>query len=167
MSSKSENNKTYIVKANEELEFELTAADLKNADIQQFKDGKYHLILEGKSLHYEVEWVDLNEKTVHLKSNGKVYRISIRDELDVLIESMGLETEEGALESTVNAPMPGLVLEVFVSPGDEVGEGDQLLILEAMKMENVIKSPGAGQIKKVEVGKGESVEKGAVLIEFE
>ncbi|MCL4125038.1 UNVERIFIED_CONTAM: hypothetical protein GTU68_001507 [Idotea baltica] len=63
--------------------------------------------------------------------------------------------------------MPGLILEVKVKIGQEVKEDDPLLILEAMKMENVITSPRDGIIKSVTAIKGNTVEKGILLIEFE
>ena len=109
----------------------------------------------------------MNSKKLKVKSNGKIYGIEIKDELDQLIESMGMELEDAGAETDVVAPMPGLVLEVSVSEGDEVKKGDPLLILEAMKMENVIKSPGDATISKVNVQPKDTVEKGFVLIEFE
>ena len=66
----------------------------------------------------------------------------------------------------IHAPMPGLVLEINVSEGQEVEKGDPLLILEAMKMENVIKAPGNGIIKKIHVEKGNPVEKNELLVEL-
>ncbi len=66
----------------------------------------------------------------------------------------------------VKAPMPGLVLDIRVSEGDEVKKGDPILVLEAMKMENIIKSPTDGVIKKINVKKGLAVEKNQVLINF-
>ncbi|MCL4155747.1 UNVERIFIED_CONTAM: hypothetical protein GTU68_052685 [Idotea baltica] len=62
--------------------------------------------------------------------------------------------------------MPGLVLNIRVSPGDEVAEGDTLLVLEAMKMENVIKAVGNGTVKEIKVGHGDKVDKGQILIQF-
>jgi len=63
--------------------------------------------------------------------------------------------------------MPGLVSSVFAKAGNEVKKGDPLFILEAMKMENVLKSPLDGTIAKVHVVKGISVEKNELLLEFE
>jgi biotin carboxyl carrier protein len=62
--------------------------------------------------------------------------------------------------------MPGLIIDLKVNQGDIVKAGDTLLILEAMKMENIIKSTGEGTVKNVKVKKGDSVEKNQVLIEF-
>ena len=67
----------------------------------------------------------------------------------------------------IKAPMPGLVLQISVGPGDTVEKGDPLLILEAMKMENVLKAPGSGTVKKVSVNQGQAVEKNQLLIEME
>jgi biotin carboxyl carrier protein len=63
--------------------------------------------------------------------------------------------------------MPGLVLDLLVVPGQQVSQGEKILILEAMKMENVIKSPGDGIVKAVFVQKGDSVEKGHLMVEME
>ena len=64
----------------------------------------------------------------------------------------------------VKAPMPGLILDVLVEEGQEVKKGDHLLILEAMKMENVIKSPSDGLVTGLHAIKGDSVEKGKILL---
>jgi biotin carboxyl carrier protein len=63
--------------------------------------------------------------------------------------------------------MPGLILEIQVKEGQDVKEDDTLLILEAMKMENVIHSPREGIIKSINVKQGETVDKDSLLIEFE
>ena len=66
----------------------------------------------------------------------------------------------------VKAPMPGLVLNILVNEGDEIKKGDSLLVLEAMKMENMIKSPTDGIIKKIEIKQGDKVEKNELLVSF-
>ena len=67
----------------------------------------------------------------------------------------------------IKAPMPGLILEVNVEEGAEVQEGDYLLVLEAMKMENTLTAPRDGVVKSVSIKKGETVEKNQLLIEME
>jgi len=79
---------------------------------------------------------------------------------------MGISNLDSAQVNDMKAPMPGLILDILVTPGQEVKKGDQLLILEAMKMENVLKAPGDGTVSSIEVAKGDSVEKGQVLIKF-
>ena len=66
----------------------------------------------------------------------------------------------------IKAPMPGLVVKVLVEPQHEVKKGDPVLILEAMKMENIIKSPCDGVIKSINTSKGSAVEKNHTLISF-
>ena len=63
--------------------------------------------------------------------------------------------------------MPGLVLKVLVSEGQEVAEGDVIVILEAMKMENVIKSPTGARVKSIRVNKGDTIDKGEVMVTFD
>ena len=63
--------------------------------------------------------------------------------------------------------MPGLVLSILVEPGQAVQKGDVLLILEAMKMENVLKAAGDGTVKNIAVAKGAAVDKGQLLLEME
>ena len=67
----------------------------------------------------------------------------------------------------IRAPMPGLVLEIAVADGQQVNEGDKILILEAMKMQNSIIIHIGATIRKVVVTAGQAVEKGQVLVELE
>ncbi|HEY9195548.1 MAG TPA: acetyl-CoA carboxylase biotin carboxyl carrier protein subunit, partial [Mucilaginibacter sp.] len=68
--------------------------------------------------------------------------------------------------SEIKAPMPGLVLRIFVAEGDTVQKGDNLFVLEAMKMENIIKAPADVTVRKIKCKAGDKVEKGQILIEF-
>jgi biotin carboxyl carrier protein len=98
--------------------------------------------------------------------DGVKWKGQIADDRMLLLERMGMSSDEGALDSELIAPMPGKVLSLEVQAGDEVKEGDSLLILEAMKMENVLKSSRAGKVLRVDAVAGQAVEKGAVLITF-
>ena len=80
--------------------------------------------------------------------------------------SRSMNNGSGAKLNNIKAPMPGLIIDLRVTTGQTIQPGDTLLILEAMNMENIIKSSGAGIVKRVAVKKGDSVEKGQVLIEF-
>jgi biotin carboxyl carrier protein len=63
--------------------------------------------------------------------------------------------------------IPGTVLDIKVTEGQTVEKGDEMMILDAMKMQNKLKSTGAGRIKKIHVNKGDKVSRGALLIELE
>jgi len=78
----------------------------------------------------------------------------------------GMSSSSTAIKC-VKAPMPGLILEVKVEPGDRVPQHQSLVVIEAMKMENIIKSPAEAVVKKVLVTPGKSVEKNDLLIDFE
>ncbi len=133
-------------------------------DISRLSDRHYHIIRDHRS--YRVEILEVKEKTVTVRVNDHLMEIAVKDKMDLLLERLGMEK---ALEDKLNdvkAPMPGLILKVEVSEGQEVSKGDPLMILEAMKMENVIKASGDGTVKAVKVKEGNTVEKNQVLIQF-
>jgi biotin carboxyl carrier protein len=80
---------------------------------------------------------------------------------------MGMSANVETQEKQVESPMPGKILQVMVTPGTAVDEGDPLLVLEAMKMENVIRAPRSGVIAGVQAQVGEAVEKAATLVTYE
>ena len=107
---------------------------------------------------------DREAKTAEIKVNGNIYTIAAKDQFDILLDQLGLSNLNSAKVSELKAPMPGLVLKLFVGEGDEVKKGDNLFILEAMKMENIIKVPADVIIKTIKIKPGDKVEKGQVLI---
>ncbi len=130
-------------------------------------DLRSHWILGDKSMNVEVIHADAEKKEFSVKVNNNVYQLQLKDRFDELLKSLGMEAVGQKKVSEIKAPMPGMVLNILVHAGDTVEKDTPLLILEAMKMENVIKSPTAGVVKKVGAVKGVAVEKGAVLIEFQ
>lgn len=135
--------------------------DLVNTHIHRF-----HIIHQYQSYDIEVLEADYVKKKFKLKINSAEYTIDLQDELDLLIKKLGIEEKKATGQQIIQAPMPGLILNVHVTAGDEVKEEEALLTLEAMKMENVIKASKAGQVKEVKVQQGESVSKNQVLIEM-
>lgn len=129
--------------------------------------GHHHLLVQNRSYNVELLGRDTDAHTVRLRINGRDYEVKVRSELDVLLQSLGLEAAGAGKLKDVKAPMPGLVFKLEAAAGDTVSKGDPLLILEAMKMENVIKAPADGRVKRIVVEKGMAVEKGQVLVEFE
>ena len=113
--------------------------------------GEDHIILEGKTFHLDY----IEEGTVSfLIINGISYTVS-RSLTDVI------ESKE------IRAPIGGRVVEVMTGEGQEIKKGDLLIILEAMKMENLIRASSAGRIRQLLVQKGQSVKTGDVLLILE
>jgi len=156
---------------NVELEKELNAGFLNKEhfewDVLQIKNNSFSVLKNNKSYNVELLSVNKEEKRFFIKVNGLKYKINVKDKYDELLRSLGMDRLVTQKVGEIKAPMPGLVLDIVVSEGDEVKKGDTLLILEAMKMENVIKSPTDGIIKKISINKGEAVEKNQLVLNFE
>lgn len=135
-------------------------------DVAKLDGRSYHIIKNNQSYRADIVKTDLKNKSITLKINGNKYDIELKDKFDLLLEKLGMDASASAQLNDVKAPMPGLIFDVHVSEGDEVKKGDPILILEAMKMENVIKATGDGIVKSIKVKKGESVEKNQVLVQF-
>jgi biotin carboxyl carrier protein len=104
---------------------------------------------------------------IRVKINHREFLLEKEGKLDTLIKELGLDKEKIKKLKQLKSPMPGRVIGITVKPGDHVLVGDELLTLEAMKMENALKSDGEGIVKSIEVVLQDVVEKGKVLITFE
>lgn len=104
---------------------------------------------------------------VRMRVDGVEQTLQVLDDQQLLLESMGMSTTVASEERKVEAPMPGKVLSVLVNSGADVKEGEGLLVLEAMKMENVIRAPRDGRIESISAEVGLAVEKGTVLVTYE
>jgi biotin carboxyl carrier protein len=135
-------------------------------DVIEVKSGSFHVIKNNRSYTVEVIKADHAEKSFTVSVNGNKYQLNVKDKFDELLKSLGMDNLNSAKVNEVKAPMPGLVLDIRVSEGMEVKKGDPILVLEAMKMENILKSPTDGIVKKINVAKGVAVEKNQVLINF-
>lgn len=123
-------------------------------------DNRHFQIIKGqKSYVVELVKLDAAKKELTLKINNKSAEVKIQDKFDLLLEKLGMNGQANAKLTSITAPMPGLILEINVQEGDTVEKDQPMVILEAMKMENIIKSPGDGIVKKILVTTGESVEK--------
>jgi biotin carboxyl carrier protein len=147
-----------------EVSIDNKAVDL---DLIPLRPNHYHLLLDHKSYNLEVVSINNPKSEVLVKVNNKDVKLVVKTEMDELLSKMGLNNNHSSKAKNIGAPMPGLILDIVVNEGDEVKKGDKLLILEAMKMENIIKAPGDGKIKSIIVSKGESVDSGQKLIHFE
>ncbi|NJC26294.1 acetyl-CoA carboxylase biotin carboxyl carrier protein subunit [Neolewinella antarctica] len=147
--------------------YPVTATDLAELDLHRTGEGTYHLLRNGKAHHVRVLELDRNEKSVRLTIDGQELFFSLLDARDQQIDALGFSATETVLNKHVYAPMPGLVLKVLVAEGAEVTAGTPLIILEAMKMENVLKAEGDGVVTTIAVNKGDAVEKKQLLISVE
>ena len=133
-------------------------------DIRRHGCCVYSVLIDGKS--YEIDVDEKSNGDYSVLVGDEHFRISIMDEMKKkLLQIMGEGV--GAATGEVTTAMPGMVVKVLVKEGDRVKKDQPLVILEAMKMENVVASPRGGVIKEVHVSQGTAVEKSQLLIEFE
>ena len=158
---------TYQATVNEQ-SYPIEAADLERLNLIPTSDGSYHFLDEdGTAYRIEVEELDLRGKRVTLSINGRRTIVQLADEVDQLVDRLGFSAAAGKGSGEVLAPMPGLVLKILVEEGQEVEAGTPLVVLEAMKMENVLRAEVGGMVKTVSVKPGAAVEKKQVLVELE
>ncbi len=133
-------------------------------DTREINSRYLHIIRNEKSYTVEIVEAVHAEKTFRIKVNGELYTAKATDHFDALLRQLGMDKTTASKAYDLRAPMPGLVLEVKVKEGGQVQKGDSLLLLEAMKMENILKAPSGGTVKKVCVTRGDKVEKNAILL---
>lgn len=157
----------YKIKVSDNQTFNISEKSLESLDIVVTSTNDFHILHDNTSIKAEIVKSDFNNKMYSIKVNNNTYEVDIYNALDQQIEALGFEIGASKKVTDIKAPMPGLILEIDVTEGQEVKENDPLLILEAMKMENVIHSPREGKIKSIHVKQGETVDKNSLLIEFE
>lgn len=156
----------------------------KNVAVEVRREGAGYIVsIDGRELHADVVAAGTKLHSLRL-GDGSQYLVAHHHEdsrhevsfgdVTVMIDLVDpltrrtSRTEDDSLSAAaLTAPMPGRVVRIFVSPGDQVEKGSTLLILEAMKMENEFLSPRAGVVRVVSVETGQTVESGASLIEIE
>lgn len=147
--------------------FELTRDQWEHLDCIAVDPDTFHVIEGSKTHTISVIHFDLAARTCTLRVDGEIRQVAFIRDLDLLIEKMGLQTAASKKVSALHAPMPGMVTGIKVTAGQQLEKGSPLIILEAMKMENVIIAPDQVTIREIMVIVGQAVEKGSVLIEFE
>lgn len=164
----------YQLKVNEKFNFEVSETQgawtvngkPMELDTLVIKDNLLHVLHQHTSYRVEIVSFSKEEKIASIKVNGHTYSIAIKDRFDDLLHQLGLDNLQSTKVAELKAPMPGLVLSVLVNEGDKIKKGDNLLVLEAMKMENIIKSPTDVTIKSIKIKPSDKVEKNQVLIQF-
>ena len=151
-------------KVNDTFSFDATGID--DLDFTPIDDRHFHILAKGKSYRAELIERDFRKKQFTIKINGSPYVIQLADAYDQMVERLGLSANKVQGAQDIEAPMPGLVLKIMVEDGESVSAGQPILILEAMKMENVIKAATDGVVATIEVTGGDAVEKGQLLVKM-
>lgn len=145
---------------------ELQPEEANTLNRVSLSENSFHILKNNKAYKADIESIDYKNKIFNLKINGTQYAVKINDKYDRLIDQLGMKVGTAQKVGDIKAPMPGLVLEISINVGDTLAKGDKVMILEAMKMENVIKAAGDGTVKAIHITKGTAVEKGQLLIEM-
>lgn len=148
-----------------------------------FKDGKYSVKLGDRQ--YQVDSQPISENCLSLLVDGRAYTVFIAEDQgkkyislqgeQFCIEEAKAETEARSLAEsatlkgvpTISSPMPGKIVKILVGEGNRVKKGQGLVIVEAMKMENEIRSPSGGVVKKINFKEGDLVDAAVPIIELE
>jgi biotin carboxyl carrier protein len=163
----------YKASVNEKV-FEIELGDITSVNGQITKtefshteDKSYSLQINGTLKEADLVKLDKENKIITLRIEGKKYNIAIKEPIDLLMDRLGINQKVSKKINNLKAPMPGLVAKILVSKGDKIKSGEPLLILEAMKMENVFKAAADVIIKDIHIEEKQSVEKGTILMSFE
>jgi acetyl/propionyl-CoA carboxylase alpha subunit len=135
-------------------------------DIADLGDGRFHMLYEGRSYNAELVEADYTTKQLTIKVNGQAIMLQAQDRFDLLLQRLGMSNAAATKVNELKAPMPGLIVDIRVEPGQAVQKGDPLLVLEAMKMENILKAPTDGTVGSIKVQLRDNVQKGQVLVQF-
>lgn len=146
--------------------FNFDENEITDIDLFQKSATSFNCIKDHRSVNAEIITADMDEKKFTIEVEGETFAVEIKDELDQMLELMGLGSGANKKITNIKAPMPGLVLEIMVTEGQGVMAGDNILILEAMKMENSLVIPADAVIKTILVKKGQVVDRGQILIEL-
>lgn len=138
--------------------------DDKEVRLVPLAGNMYQFIYEGKVYLAEVS---KTEDSYTVKMADRSFDVAVVDEKTMMIEKLGIKTTEKKASGEVKSPMPGLVVKISVAVGDTVAVGQGILVLEAMKMQNEIKSAVAGVVKEIKVSERQPVEKNQMLLKIE
>lgn len=133
----------------------------RDVDFLNLGGSLFSLITENKS--YEAV-IDDDEGKIAVMMRGRLFEAQVLDERAVLLMQRRGGQPSGSGE--VHAPMPGLIVEIAAKSGQAVQQGDTLVILESMKMQNELKSPVDGVVASIHASAGQAVDKNELLVEI-
>ncbi len=139
----------------------------KKADIKIFENEEGFTYLVWKNKKYQAEITEKNQNRYTVLLNGNSYSFSIESPISYKRKKYLEKHKEKSKTEAIIAPMPGKIVDLLVEENTEIKEGEPILILEAMKMQNEINSHVTGKVKKILVKQNDSVAKDEVLLEIE
>jgi biotin carboxyl carrier protein len=139
----------------------------ENITFSSNANGSYQINIGSTSHVADIVNLDAENKLITVKINQNRYEVKITEAVDQLIEKLGITIQSSKKNNQLVSPMPGLILKILVTSGQNVKKGEPLIILEAMKMENVYKTAADCIINEICVSEKNAVEKGQILITFQ
>ncbi len=142
---------------------------LNSYEIEEINQDEKSIVLRknGEKYFCRILKVDVEKQTTTMKINGSLIELSLEKEVVKMLEKIGIDAASSIKVNELIAPMPGLIIGINVKVGQEIKKEDPLVILEAMKMENILTSPIDGVVESINVNVQQTVEKNSVLIKFE
>lgn len=139
-----------------------------HVDARRLAGGNWSVLIDGQSYDVELEVAGATERegAYNALVRGNVVSLTVEDERRVRMAA-GVRKVKVEGPQVVKCPMPGKVVKLLVAQGDTVEDGTPLVIVEAMKMENEIRSPTAGKVARIFVEAGQTVESNAKLVSVE
>ncbi|MCF8293586.1 MAG: acetyl-CoA carboxylase biotin carboxyl carrier protein subunit [Chitinophagaceae bacterium] len=138
-------------------------------DIEFVKSAtnSFKMRMNGVEKDADLVKLDKENKLVIVRIEGKKFAVQIKEPVDLMLDKLGINSKSTKKVNNLKAPMPGLVIKILAEQGKHYKAGDALMILEAMKMENVFKAAADVTIKAIEITERQTVEKGQILMVFE
>ncbi|MFL5593619.1 MAG: acetyl-CoA carboxylase biotin carboxyl carrier protein subunit [Gemmatimonadaceae bacterium] len=140
---------------------------LVNAELSDIEGSPVRMVKIGTQVYRVVAQKREGRGRYTLWVDGYRFDVEALDERTRAIRDQSAASAAPAGPAPVRAPMPGLIVRVNVKPGDMVQAGQGVVVMEAMKMENELRSTSAGVVRSVEVAPGTAVEKGALLVSLQ
>jgi biotin carboxyl carrier protein len=160
----------YIDKKSKKIEISNDSEIYINSEKFQFNllslDDKTYLLKVG-DIFFEIVAQRIDDEKYSITVDGVLYDIEIRTSLQERAKELLEAGGTASHKMEIKAPMPGMILKVNKQVGEEVISGESIIILEAMKMENELRSPVSGKLKELFVKEGSPVEKGFKLFSIE
>ena len=154
----------FNISVNDKAHLTINKSDLDQLDLIKLSDREYHCVRDAQSYHAVIKKIDLHKKILILALNDKTYTCKISDPLDLTLQNLNLNNRSKKLNKNLISTMPGMILSVLVKEGQEIAKGDPLMILEAMKMENILTASMEGRVENICCKEKEAVDKGQILI---